>query len=321
MIQATLETEIDFPLCVECALDVCNELEDEEAMLDSQLAAYERELRFEEHPYFAHEDFSADIASMEAQMVQYGQDAEALKAKILAAHDELHHLRSRDAALLMEKAEYWRQFEIHAADREAMLENTISAYNRLTHAKRWLDLVRSSHVVNDAFYISVDLHLGTIAGLRLGRLPSAPVDWPEISAAFGLALQLLYELALRASFAFTKYKLVLDGSFSGLQRTPNGNLLPLHSDGDISLVRLVQFKTINDALTALLECTAELAAHLKTQHPAFALPFTIIKDQIAGVSIKRAWNSTGASWSTALRSLLANLKYLLAFEAKTGLCV
>lgn len=319
--QATIETEIDFPLCVECSHDVLDDLEDEEYELDSQIEAYEQELAFTSHPYFETEDFAEEVPLLERKIVDRGHDMQLMQQKIVETVAGTHALKTTERELILNKAEYWRQFEIHAADREAMLENTISAHNRLTHATKWLDMIRASHVVNDAFPVSVDLHLGSIGGLRLGRLPSAPVDWPEISAAFGLVVQLLHELALRASFAFSKYRLVLDGSFSGIQRAHNNTTLPLHSDGDISLVRLVQFKSINDAVAALTECIAELAAHLKGQYPSFLLPFTIIKDLVAGVSIKRAWNSTGASWSTALRSLLANLKYMLAFEAKNGLCV
>jgi beclin 1 len=319
--QATIETEVDFPLCAECSVDVLNELDDEAYDLDAEIEAYERELAFTEHSYFDEEDFSEELPRLAQRLVDYEYGMETLRKQIVDVVGELQALRVTDRELLLSKAEYWRQFEMHAADREAMLENTISAHNRLTHAKKWLDSVRSSHVINDAFYISVELHLATISNLRLGRLPSATVEWPEISAALGLVIQLLNELAIRASFVFTKHKLVLDGSFSGLQRVTNNSLMPLHSDGDISIVRLVQFKSINDALTALTECIAELAAHLKSQHTNFLLPFTIVKDLVAGVSIKRAWNSTGSTWSSALRSLLANLKYMLAFEAKTGLCV
>lgn len=380
--QATLETEIDFPLCQECSMDVLNDLDDEDYDLAIAVAEYEKELSFMSHEYFGTKDFSLDMENMQKELKECEDGIEEFKVLIGKLGEEGEIWRAKGTELMMARSEYWRQFEIHAADREAMLENTISAHNRLTHARNWLDLIRSSHVVNDSFPISLDLHLATIGGLRLGRLPSQPTEWPEISAALGLTLHLLHELSLRASFVLPKYRLVLDGSFSGLQKvttntptspstsnasrkdrspsesgannsknnssngkgdaltnpansdsassgssnatgstTVNGAILPLYSDGDISLMRLMHFKSVNDGVAALTECIFELSSHLKLMYPMFSLPFAIVKDSVGGMSVRRAWNSSGATWSNAMRSLLANLKYILAFEAKQGLCV
>jgi beclin 1 len=318
---ATVETGVDFPLCSECSMDVLGELNAEMYDIDMEIDAYEQELALMSHPYFTEATHERDIAKMAFSLEQCERDIRTTEAEILQLSEKERSLSAKGIELMVSKSEYWRTFEIHAADREAMLENMISAHNRLTHAKKWLDLVRSSHVVNDAFHVSLDLHLATINGLRVGRLPSAPVEWPEISAALGFTLQMLHEIALRASFAFTKYRIVVDGSFSGLYKLPNGGFMALHSDSDISLVRLVQFQGVNAAMSALVECVSELADFLRTLDGSFYLPFTISKDLVGGVSIKRAWNSSGATWSTALRSLMANMKFILAWEAKQGLCV
>ncbi len=38
---------------------------------------------------------------------------------------------------------------------------------------------------NDVFHIYHDGHFGTISGFRLGNLPSQPIDWNEVNAAWG----------------------------------------------------------------------------------------------------------------------------------------
>lgn len=358
--QAMVETQIDFPLCHECSMDVLNELDDDDYDLSLQIEDYESQLQWLSHEYFTKMDFSEEMKSMEKQLEECTAGIEGLKIDIAKLGDESDVWRAKGSELLMAKSEYWRQFEVHAADREAMLENTISAHNRLTHAKNWLETMRSSHVIHDAFTISTDLHLVTIGGLHLGRVPSQPTEWPEISAALGLTVHLFQELCSRASFVPTKFRLLLDGSFSGLQKvnnptsmptsssnprstetgssseslargssapsssntsSSNGSIYPLHADGDISIVRLMHFKSVNDGLTALTESINELSLHLSFLYPGFTLPFPIAKDLVAGISVKRAWNSSGATWSGAMRSLLANLKHTLAFMAKQGLCV
>lgn len=358
--QAMLETQIDFPLCHECSMDVLNEIDDEDYDLEVQIDDYAAQLAWLNHDYFTHMDFADEMLDMEAEMQECTQSIETLTSDIEKLGEEAELWSTRGTELLMAKSEYWRQFEFHAADREAMLENTISAHNRLTHAKNWLEIMRSSHVLHDSFPISTDLHLATIGGLCLGRLPSQPTDWPEISAALGLTVHLLQELCNNAGFVPSKYRLVLEGSFSGMQKitstgplptsssnprmtesgsssmesitrasappsttssSTTGSTYPLHADGDISIVRLMHFKSLNDGLAALSECIHELSLHLSRMHPAFSLPFPIAKDLVAGVSVKRAWNSSGGTWSGAMRSLLANLKYDLAFMAKLGLCV
>lgn len=55
---------------------------------------------------------------------------------------------------------------------------------------------------DDAFCIGQEDGFGTINGLRLGRLPNSPVDWPEINAAWGHTLLLLHTIARKFGFTF-----------------------------------------------------------------------------------------------------------------------
>jgi beclin 1 len=74
--------------------------------------------------------------------------------------------------------------------------------------------LRKTNVFNVIFYIWHHGHFGTINKLRLGRLPSAPVDWAEINAAWGQVTLLLVSLARYMNLKFDKYRLVPYGNHS-----------------------------------------------------------------------------------------------------------
>ena len=57
---------------------------------------------------------------------------------------------------------------------------------------------------------------GNLRG-RLGRLPSVPVDWWEINAAWGQTALLLTALARKIGLQFSKYKIVPFGNHSYVQ--------------------------------------------------------------------------------------------------------
>lgn len=46
---------------------------------------------------------------------------------------------------------------------------------------------------------------GTINNFRLGRLPSVPVEWNEINAAWGQTVLLLHALANKMGLCFQRY--------------------------------------------------------------------------------------------------------------------
>lgn len=74
--------------------------------------------------------------------------------------------------------------------------------------------LRKTNVFNATFHIWHHGHFGTINKLRLGRLPSAPVDWTEINAAWGQVTLLLVSLARYMNLTFDKYRLVPYGNHS-----------------------------------------------------------------------------------------------------------
>lgn len=97
---------------------------------------------------------------------------------------------------------------------EISVSVVFSTEYQLNYAQFHLDRLKKTNVFNTTFHIWHKGHFGTINNFRLGRLPSAPVDWSEINAAWGQTTLLLVALARKSNLTFQKYRLVPFGSHS-----------------------------------------------------------------------------------------------------------
>jgi len=87
-----------------------------------------------------------------------------------------------------------------------------TTYESWKNYKRQMCIVSSLHkpeeacadclTIDDAFCIGHEGGLATINGLRLGRLPNVPVEWPEINAAWGHTMLLVHTIARKWEVAF-----------------------------------------------------------------------------------------------------------------------
>jgi beclin len=114
---------------------------------------------------------------------------------------------------------FWRSHNSHlltAAHNAAQLASLRAAH---TIDSATLDKLERTNVYNDAFCIGHDGAFGTINGLRMGRVPGVPVsldiahhviltdsqvEWAEINAAWGQTLLLLYTIARKLDYSFSK---------------------------------------------------------------------------------------------------------------------
>lgn len=90
---------------------------------------------------------------------------------------------------------------------------------QVNYSNMQLDKLQRTNVFNATFHIWHKGHFGTINNFRLGRLPSAPVDWSEINAAWGQTALLLSALARKINLTFDKYRLVPYGNHSYIEVT------------------------------------------------------------------------------------------------------
>ncbi|CAI5717065.1 unnamed protein product [Peronospora farinosa] len=137
------------------------------------------------------------------------------------------------------------------------------------------------NVCNDVFHIWHDGLFGTINGLRLGRLPSKPVEWVEINAAMGQTVLLLATIADRAG---------------------------LYSDGG-----MFRRRGFNQAMILFLECVDDAGRRAMKEELLLKFPYKVERGKIGGLPISLG---NDEQWTRALKYMLTHLKWLLAWISK-----
>ncbi|KAL2021427.1 hypothetical protein VTK56DRAFT_7180 [Thermocarpiscus australiensis] len=341
-------SDIDHPVCVECTEVLLEELHKKleatrrerdafinflkenqaSAPTDEELRAREEALR---HAQQAEAAAAEELAKLE-------REKDSLDAELVALEEESQKLDAEEEA-------FWRERNAFAS-RLADFQNERDSINsKFDHDSRQLEKLQRSNVYNDTFCISHDGIYATINGLRLGRLSSKPVDWPEINAAWGHALLLLVTVADKLGYRFEGYEPQPMGSTSRIIRydqpspsssrigptaggrsapppPPKRHVLDLFSSGDMPLGLTFMHRKFDNAMTAFLELVRQLGAHVEAQTGAdggapLSLPYKIDGDRIGDVSI-RLGVAQDDGWTKACKLTLTCCKFLLAHASNVS---
>ncbi len=122
----------------------------------------------------------------------------------LAPLAEVSSLESESARLSSLESSFWHEYSAYSLSSSELVEEQSCIQDLIRSSAESLDRLKRTNVFDDAFHISHDGHFATINGFRLGRLPSQPVEWAEISAALGQALLLLATMARQSDYKFQK---------------------------------------------------------------------------------------------------------------------
>ncbi|OAX39119.1 APG6-domain-containing protein [Rhizopogon vinicolor AM-OR11-026] len=317
-------TDIDHPLCAECTQILLSSLQrqlDETKKERDGYIAFEKEVRKERERESL--DLSKQDAEKKIERLKFEEQA-AIEQLRLADRErdqldeELKLLEAEEKALEEEEAEFWRSHNEHlliSAEQASRLASLRAAY-AADYAT--LEKLERTNVYNDAFCIGHDGVFGTINGLRLGRVPGVPVEWPEINAAWGQTLLLLYTIARKLDYTFENYRLIPMGSFSRIERTMGDKATyELYGSGDLHLGRLLHNRRFDFAMVAFLECLKQLIDYVKSQDPTIDFPHQIVKDKIGDASVKLQFSQEEA-WTRALRHVLLALKIVLKWTTNGG---
>jgi beclin 1 len=338
--KCTSDTEIDFPLCIECApllIEELNELAEETRVETLQYTHFLDN-------FANHDDSAATLLSTSSLPTSTTPTAATAATTTATAaihlsdlHSEERLLKARLDRVLHERTlldkdlevvsnqerhidglsdQFWSAFGQWKVSHQQVQDDLSSVQTRLSYTAQQLDRLESSIILNDAFNLWVDGHFGTVNGLRLGRIPSVPVDWAEISAAVGLAAHLLHEMARVIGFNFTKYRIVPAGSSTKIERLSDKQLFDLHGERDLGLMRLFWYRRFDSGIVAFLSCVDEFSKYIQAYDPEFKLPYEISDDKIDGKSIRIQFNSE-ESWTKALKFMITNIKWLLAWMVKS----
>ncbi|CAH8840819.1 unnamed protein product [Trichobilharzia szidati] len=186
--------------------------------------------------------------------------------------------------------------------------------SRLSYARSHLRRLQRTNVLNVAFPIWYDGHIGVINGLHLGRLPNRPVGWEEINAAWGQCALLLQCISKKLNFTFQNYRVVPMGSQSKIIQLSISKEFPLYyTTGGMRLLSAGKFDT---AMINFLDCVNQVQCVI--EHSSnIQLPFRIkdkgkLQDSDGQVYSIR-WNGNSEeNWTKALKMMLINMKWIIA---------
>ncbi|RDA92889.1 hypothetical protein CP533_3889 [Ophiocordyceps camponoti-saundersi (nom. inval.)] len=335
-------SDIDHPICVECTEVLVDGLQTKLDMAAKERDAYVRHLRQARAEQPTQEDIKAQQealskadkdrrAAME-ELLRLEKDKSALDEEILALEEESRQLDKEEESFWRERNEFATNMAEFQAERD-------SVNAKYSNDSQLLDKLQRSNVYNDTFCISHDGSFATINGLRLGRLSSKPVDWPEINAAWGHALLLLVTVAEKLSYRFQGYDPQPMGSTSKIVRhevsspassrlgsritqpPPKKQVLELYSSGDMPLGLTFMHRKFDNAMVAFLELVRQLGVHVQEQtEPSgnpLSLPYRIEGDKIGDVSIKLGI-AQDDGWTKACKLTLTCCKFLLAHASNVS---
>lgn len=144
---------------------------------------------------------------------------------------EIEEEKQEKEIVEQDEEKYWKLYSVHRHQQFQALDEQISLECQLQFIRSNLDRLKQTNAFNASFHLWHVGHFGTINGLRMGRLPSVPVDWNEINAAWGQLTILLSALARKVNMSFQRYKLVPFGSASYIEDLVENKQLPLYGSG------------------------------------------------------------------------------------------
>eukprot|EP01006_Ploeotia_vitrea_P028790 TRINITY_DN61417_c0_g1_i2.p1 TRINITY_DN61417_c0_g1~~TRINITY_DN61417_c0_g1_i2.p1 ORF type:complete len:417 (-),score=233.12 TRINITY_DN61417_c0_g1_i2:61-1146(-) len=317
---ASAKSELDHPVCTKCADDVSKELDKRLKQLSLDREAYNKALerldKEEQQQQKQKDDEEAEAAKLDAEERELKRELLALQQERASLQTEMQKLDIDQSRLNNFEHQFWEDYQDFQNQLNKINNEQLLVSRQVQVASTQLERLKRTNVFDDAFHISYDGHFGTINGFRLGRLPSQPVDWPEINAALGQVCLLLQTVAKHCNFTFSEYLLIPMGSFSKMaKKTDPDTTVELYGSNDINLGRLFWYRRFDQALTWLLSCVKEFGDYAHGVDKKFRLKYNIDKDQIQGLSIKLQFNQDH-KWTKALKYMLSNLKFLLAWASK-----
>merc|ERR1712141_506566 len=259
-------------------------------------------------------ELETELNKLQMEESSLRQELESLKEEQKQAVDQLKSQKAEKNKLEKEEQKYWKEYSRHKRQLLVAEDEFRSLDCQQKYAQAQIERLKKTNAFNATFHIWHTGHFATINGFRLGRLPHVPVEWSEINAAWGQTALLLWALARKVGITFQKYQVVPYGSYSYIKTLTDEKILPLNGSGGFRMIFDSKFDT---AMVAFLDCLTQFANEVQ-RRGAFSLPYEMDKGKIRDAnsgqwhSIKLQFNSEDL-WTKALRYMLTNLKWGLAF--------
>lgn len=282
-------SEIDHPLCDECTDSLLELMDRQLKMAEAEWNDYNNYLKKLEM-----NDDNPNIEQLERDLLDLNQEEKRLIEELTKLKREEDAIKSsikfqEEEKLRLEAQEecYWREYTKHRRDLMLSEDDKRNLECQISYAQSQLEKLKKTNVFNVTFHIWHAGHFGTINNFRLGRLPSAPVDWSEINAAWGQTALLLCALARKVNLTFKKYRIVPFGNHSYVEVLGENKELPLYGAGGFKFFWDTKFDA---AMVAFLDCLTQFKEEVEKGDTGFCLPYKMDKGKIED-------SSTGNSYS------------------------
>uniref|UniRef100_A0A8C5GCM2 Beclin-1 n=1 Tax=Gouania willdenowi TaxID=441366 RepID=A0A8C5GCM2_GOUWI len=312
------QTDVDHPLCEECTDTLLDHLDTQLNITENECQNYKHCLELlSQLPVEEEETLLVELQQLNKEEKALVKELEAVEEQRAAVAEEL--AQSRVNAQQLETEQYQKQYSEFKRQQLELDDELKSVDNQMRYCQTQLDRLKKTNVFNATFHIWHSGQFGTINNFRLGRLPSVPVEWNEINAAWGQTVLLLHALANKMGLRFQRYRLVPYGNHSYLESlTDKSKELPLYCSGGL---RFFWDNKFDHAMVAFLDCVQQFKDEVEKGGTGFCLPYRmdVEKGKIedtggsgGSYSIKTQFNSE-EQWTKALKFMLTNLKWGLAW--------
>ncbi|XP_028331568.1 beclin-1 isoform X2 [Gouania willdenowi] len=327
------QTDVDHPLCEECTDTLLDHLDTQLNITENECQNYKHCLELlSQLPVEEEETLLVELQQLNKEEKALVKELEAVEEQRAAVAEELAQSRVNAQQLETEQLQYQKQYSEFKRQQLELDDELKSVDNQMRYCQTQLDRLKKTNVFNATFHIWHSGQFGTINNFRLGRLPSVPVEWNEINAAWGQTVLLLHALANKMGLRFQRYRLVPYGNHSYLESlTDKSKELPLYCSGGL---RFFWDNKFDHAMVAFLDCVQQFKDEVEKGGTGFCLPYRleaflkkmklrkkmdVEKGKIedtggsgGSYSIKTQFNSE-EQWTKALKFMLTNLKWGLAW--------
>ncbi|XP_033913741.1 beclin-1-like isoform X2 [Acipenser ruthenus] len=314
------QTDVDHPLCEECTDTLLDHLDTQLNITENECQNYKNCLELLAHMTEEEEEtLLGELKDLSTEEEHLIQELENIEARRMRVAEDLARSRAETEQLDQEELQYQKEYSEFKRQQLELDDELKSVENQMRYAQIQLDKLKKTNVFNATFHIWHSGQFGTINNFRLGRLPSVPVEWNEINAAWGQTVLLLHALANKMGLTFQRYRLVPYGNHSYLESlTDKSKELPLYCSGGL---RFFWDNKFDHAMVAFLDCVQQFKEEVEKGDTGFCLPYRmdVEKGKIedtggsgGSYSIKTQFNSE-EQWTKALKFMLTNLKWGLAW--------
>lgn len=314
------QTDVDHPLCEECTDTLLDHLDTQLNITENECQNYNQCLELLSNLQVEEEEtLLEELQQLKKAEEGLVQELEAVEEQRAAVAKDLAQSRIQSQQLDTEELQYQKEYSEFKRQQLELDDELKSVDNQMRYCQIQLDRLKKTNVFNATFHIWHSGQFGTINNFRLGRLPSVPVEWNEINAAWGQTVLLLHALANKMGLRFQRYRLVPYGNHSYLESlTDKSKELPLYCSGGL---RFFWDNKFDHAMVAFLDCVQQFKEEVEKGDTGFCLPYRmdVEKGKIedtggsgGSYSIKTQFNSE-EQWTKALKFMLTNLKWGLAW--------